>query len=91
MHPTYVIEQQKGTVFHMKSLVKLSSEQVVSCRVCIYLEEDTVRGGLTYCNKRKKYIDPDKKCRKFTLNITAVSVRRQRSPKVRFFEDYSID
>ena len=75
----------------MKSLVQLGSEQILTCRQCIYIEPENTNGGLTYCSKRKKYFDPDKKCRKFTLDITAVTARRKRTPKVRFFEDYSID
>ena len=73
-----------------KGLIGINKdEQIPCCAICVYSAENA--DGLM-CTKKNKETSPDKKCRKFEVDITALGFRRRKqnisdiNP-----EDYSID
>ena len=71
----------------MKSIINTDIEP--SCAVCVYAEE--TQDEKMYCTKKKRHYPSDNKCRRFSLDITIISVRRKRLPKYINHKDFSID
>lgn len=75
----------------MRSIIKLNpNEQDPVCAVCVYSE--TREAGL-FCVKRKKEVEGQDTCKKFSLDITAITARRRHSINKEKLnpEDFSID
>ncbi len=74
----------------MRSLIKLNKdEQLPCCAICVYSDKND--DGVMLCTKKKKEVEPSKKCRKFEVDIMSVGVKRKRTVATEVNpEDYSI-